>query len=146
MVLSKVSDPWRIKNFDLAYFSITFLQLFIKRMNFEKNVVEYNLFVIKLSWKKIRNQFFVWLPITEKIACNWEKLDFAHFWCLKSSTDSVVKINISPTNPLRLVSPRLDWLAFSVPAKMYKLNITYIDNSARFATMFSSHSPETMWH
>ncbi len=43
-------------------------------MSFEKNVVEYNLSAIKLSSEKILGQFFVWLPITEKIADNRENL------------------------------------------------------------------------
>ncbi len=39
-------------------------------MSFEKNVVEYNFFALKLCLEKIIGQFFVRLPIAEKIAGN----------------------------------------------------------------------------
>ncbi len=47
---------------------LTFSELSIKRISFEKNIVEYNLFAIKLSSEKILDQFFVRLPVREKIA------------------------------------------------------------------------------
>ncbi len=50
-------------------------------MSFVKNAVEYNVFPLKLSSGKILDQFFVWLPIMEKVAGNWENLDLAYFWC-----------------------------------------------------------------
>ncbi len=52
-------------------------------MSFEKNVVEYNFFATKLSLEKIVDQFFVWLPVVEKIVGNWKNLDFAYFLCQK---------------------------------------------------------------
>ncbi len=64
-------------------------------MSFEKNVVEYNFFAIKLSLRKIPHQFFVWLSITEKIVGNWENLDFAYFGCQKSAAELVIKTNTS---------------------------------------------------
>ncbi len=60
-------------------------------MSFGKNVVEYNLFAIKLSAEKILDQFFVWLPITEKIADKGKNLDFTYFLCQKLGTRSGVK-------------------------------------------------------
>ncbi len=60
---------------------MTFYELFIKIISLEKNVVEYNFFAIKLFLEKILGQFFVWLPIMEKITDDWENLDSAYFWC-----------------------------------------------------------------
>ncbi len=70
--------PWWIKNFDLSHFSMALSKLFIKRISFEKNV-QYNLFDLKLSSEKILDQFFVWLPVTNKITGNWENLNLAYF-------------------------------------------------------------------
>ncbi len=86
MVFSEITSLWCIKNFDLSHFSMTFSELSIKRMGFEKNIVEYYLFLVKLSSEKILDQFFIRLPVTEKIAGNWENLDLAHFFMSKISS------------------------------------------------------------
>ncbi len=58
---------------------MTSLELSINRKSFKKNIVEYNLFAIILSSEKILAQFFVWLPVMEKIAGNWENVDLSYF-------------------------------------------------------------------
>ncbi len=59
----------------------------MKKMSFEKNVLEFNLFGMKLSWEKILDQFFVWFHVAEKIAGNWENLGSAYFWCQNSAAE-----------------------------------------------------------
>ncbi len=55
LIPSKVTDQRWIKNFDLSCSSMIFSELPIKRISFEKNIVEYNLFAIKLSSDKIKH-------------------------------------------------------------------------------------------
>ncbi len=64
-------------------------------MSFEKNIVEFNFFAIKLSSEKILDQFFVWLLAREKITGNWKNLDVAYFWCQKSAAKLVLETNTS---------------------------------------------------
>ncbi len=67
LVPSEVIDPRQIKNFDLSHFSLAFFEFLLNKKEFEKNVVEYNLFAVKLSSKKILDQFFSCFPLWRKL-------------------------------------------------------------------------------
>ncbi len=121
---------------------MTFSELSIKRMSSEKkNEVEYNLFSIKLSSEKIVDQYFVLLPVMEKIAGNWENLDSSYFLCHKLAVESVVKMNTSQSTSS--VRSRLVWLgpAFSVQRHRFCVCLFL-----RLATHLSQNPRKRSWN